>query len=156
MTKILSVDPGLATGIALGYYSDEDPYQLIWVDTLHDGVTGVAFNHWNNALFTQENADRVILENYIVRPGLLGDPVALEVIGFIKGVSALPITMRLPSDKGKAGFMDSVLKKHGLWRTGKQVNHTDGRDANDAIIHALTWLIFKEKHQPTIDKYMTP
>ena len=153
MPRLLAIDPGKATGLAYGYYHDDTPYELWKADTLHEGVSGMAFAYWNGGLF--DDVDEVLLEGYTVRPGRVGDPIALEVIGFIKGVCERPLIMRQPSDKGKAGVFDSVLKEHGLWQTGKMVNHTDGRDANDTIIHSLRWLIFKEKHQPTIDRYMT-
>lgn len=152
MPRLLTIDPGLATGYAIGYYDDETPYILKETFIVHDGVYGLADLVANGDLL--ERYDELIIENFIVRPNQPVDPIALEVIGYMKGVSWVEPIMRLRSDKGKKGFMDSVLKKHGLWQTGKMVGHKDGRDANDAIIHALTWLCFKQKHQPTIERYM--
>lgn len=153
MPRLLTIDPGLATGYALGYYDESKPYTLAHVGVTHDGVYGFAQLVNDDCIY--DVTDELIVENFIVRPNQPVDPVALEVIGFIKGTSPVAPIMRLRSDKGKAGFMDSVLKKHGLWQTGKMVGHKDGRDANDAIIHALTWLCFKQKHQPTIERYMS-
>lgn len=154
MTRLLSIDPGLATGYAIGTYGDDSPYALEQTFTLQDGVYGVAEIVESGDLF--DRVDELVLENFIVRPHQPVDPIALEVIGYIKGVAPFRPIMRLRSDKGKKGFFDAILKEHGLWQTGKMVGHKDGRDANDAIIHALSWLCFKKEHRPTIDKYMEP
>lgn len=153
-SKLMTIDPGGATGVAFGFYDDETPYTLERTYVIPDGVDGVAEVYWNMELF--DEANEVVMENYIVRPGQVGDPVALEVIGFIKGVVPPhlgPVNMRLRSDKGKAGFVDKILKAHGLWQTPKMVDYKTGRHCNDAIIHALTWLAFHKKHGPTLDKY---
>ena len=151
-TTLWSYDPGRATGLAEGFYGPETPYTLRDVTVLHDGVEGVSDWYWTTAPNLGYPKGMHVIENFIVRPGQPADPIALEVIGFIKGIThADQRVMRLRSDKHFVP--DAVLKANGLWFTGKQVNHTDGRDANDAIIHAISWLAFKMNHRPTLERY---
>lgn len=146
MTTILSIDPGKATGIAYGYYDDDTEYQLRDVYVVHDGVDGVAELYWNSE-FLRNDMEEVVVENYIMGHGPQ-DPIALEVIGFIKGVHQSPfLTLQKRSDKKLVP--DKLLRDHGFWKTGKDVGHTDGRDANDAIIHGIAYL-FKKRHAPTL------
>jgi hypothetical protein len=147
--KILAIDPGKASGFALSEVDDETgEWKLLQVFVTHDGVSGVADAFWNGELYL---GDVTVVERFIVRPNQPVDPVALEVIGFIKGTHPRPATIewRLRSDKKH--IPDAMLKQHGLWHTGKQVGHEDGRDVNDAIIHTLSWLCFKARHKPTIE-----
>lgn len=150
--RILALDPGETSGWAYSTIDDEGRWRLDDVWVTHDGVDGVSEMYHNHGY---GNPTHFIVERFVVRPNQPVDPVALEVIGFVKGTNPNPsnFVWRLRSDKGKKGVMDAVLKKHDLWYTGKMVEHTDGRDVNDAIIHTLTWLCFKEKHQPTIDRF---
>ena|SRR5690349_4799995 len=153
MAHLISFDPGKATGWASGKYSDTEGFELLDVGVMHDGVEGVADIYWNGGLDDYINgATDVVIERFVVRPNQPADPIALEVIGFIKGVTA-PNQRRMRLRSDKHFVPDSVLKEHGLWQTGKMVGHTDGRDANDAIIHAISWLAFKMNHRPTLDKY---
>lgn len=153
MSRIVSIDPGGATGIAYGHYDDETPYTLDHVLVVSNDVDGLADLYWNassnNPLFAH-TGDDLIVENYIMDHGPQ-DPIALQVIGFIRGVAEADVIFRRRSDK--ALVPDKVLKDHGLWQTGKTVGWTDGRDANDAIIHAIGWLAFKQRHQPTLARY---
>lgn len=154
--RILSIDPGKATGFAFSSVDDETGrFKLLDQWVTHDGVDGVAAWFWSDAR-DYYRPDITIVERFIVRPNQPVDPIALEVIGFIKGThpDASQIVWRLRSDK--AHIPDQILKDHGLWFTGKQVNHTDGRDVNDAIIHTLSWLCFRAKHRPTIDWLFPP
>lgn len=149
MPTILSIDPGLATGIAYGYYDEETEYRLRDAWVVHGGVEGVAELYWNSE-FLQNPMEELVVENYIMGHGPQ-DPVALEVIGFIKGVHQSPIfTLQKRSDKKLVP--DKLLRDHGLWKTGKDVGHTDGRDVNDAIIHGIAYL-FKSRHAPTLEHY---
>lgn len=151
--RVISIDPGKASGVAIGEYEDDQPYTLSQVFVTHDGVEGFADAYWNGDLDHQfSSATDVVIERMVVRPNQPVDPIALEVIGFIKGVT-IPSMRRMRLRSDKHFVPDSVLKEHGLWQTGKMVGHTDGRDANDAIIHAISWLAFKMNHRPTLNAY---
>jgi hypothetical protein len=151
MPQIVSVDPGFATGIAYGHYDDTTPYTLDNVITVPNEVIGVSELYFDDSWAFGNHQIPVVIENYIMDHGPQ-DPIALQVIGFIRGVTnAKEVIMRRRSDK--AVVPDKVLKENGLWQTGKMVGWKDGRDANDAIIHGLGYVAFVLRHGPTLEKY---
>lgn len=146
---ILGIDPGKSTGIALGRYGDDKPYELVKAWTTHDGIDGW-LEWWNGMSFAGGVADfdTIVCEGFVLRDnGWLANLDGVEIIGSIKTLRP-DVVIQLRGRKSLAP--DSMLKANGLWQTGKMVGHTDGRDANDAIIHSLAFLIANEKHQPTI------
>lgn len=153
--QTLSIDPGKVTGFALGSYTDEQPWELedVWVS--HDGVVGFGAWYWNNWHDTVPAA-HVIMETFVLRDNpFLASLDGVEIIGFAKGMD---MVTRWQSRTAKSfsrtdkKAADKLLKAHGLWKTGKQVGHTDGRDVNDAIIHALAFMKHIG-HVPTMQKY---
>lgn len=46
---------------------------------------------------------------------------------------------------------DDLLRKHGYWRTGKQIGKPDANDVNSAMKHALYYMTRTLKHRPTIE-----
>lgn len=163
---VLSIDPGVATGFALGHYDDSSAYQLQWVTTLHDGLDGFLewwqehtdyYEGWGNVFDhfgVYPSKMSVVIEGFRPRGGnnFTADLSGVEIIGYLKGVMGSYLTIQMPTDK--ALVPDAVLKEHGLWQTGKMVNHKDGRDANDAIIHGLAYL-HKRDHDPTLRRYFS-
>jgi hypothetical protein len=148
MTFLLTFDPGKSTGIALGEYSDTDPYKLLLVWQTHNGLTGVL--EWLGEHYGMVDDDEVVSEKFVLRKhNFLPDTEPLRIEGALT-VFFPDIVWQLPSEKHHTP--DNVLREHNLWQTGKKFNHQDGRDANDAIIHALTFLK-KQAHMPTLKKY---
>lgn len=47
---------------------------------------------------------------------------------------------------------DKVLKDYGLWLTGKNVGMKDANDVLSATRHALYYMMFTLKHEPTMSK----
>jgi hypothetical protein len=148
MTFLLTFDPGKSTGIALGEYSDTEPYTLLQVWQTQNGLTGVL--EWLGEYYGMAEDDEVVSEKFVLRKhNFLPDTEPLRIEGALT-VFYPETVWQLPSEKHHTP--DSVLREHGLWQTGKKFNHADGRDANDAIIHALTFLK-KKAHLPTLKKY---
>ena len=153
MNALYAFDPGLITGIAVGSYSDSEPYEL-------DRCMALSFEDLSESFWDREwqYNSTIVIEKFIPNPGnqftlSQDDIVGVQVEGMLKHVfGAENINWQLRSDKGKAGVMDKVLKEHGLWQTGDDVNWIDGRDANDAIIHSLVYLR-NIGHEPTLRKY---
>lgn len=135
-TVLVSIDPGLATGISVGVYGLDKPYTLEGSTITQEGVYG--FSEW----FSRGRIDpwapniQIVVEgfNLLARNEFVADLSGVEVIGYIKGLG-WPVTWQTRSDKSLVP--DYILQRHGMWSTGKEVNHKDGRDANDATIHAL-------------------
>lgn len=155
---MISLDPGKQTGIAAGFYGDNQPYTLLDVWQVSDGVTG--FINWWNATarevirnyewsFLQPTV--MVSEKFILRANaFVADTEPLVIEGALQALWSLPIHWQPRTDKTLVD--DRVLKEHGLWHTGKQVGWKDARDTNDAIIHSLAYLK-KNKHIPTLEKY---
>lgn len=154
--QTLSIDPGKVTGFALGHYTDDAPWTLDKVWVTHEGVLGFSDWYWNRSLDSDFEDQTTIMETFVLRDNpFLASLDGVEVIGFAKG---LGMVGRWQSRTAKSfsrtdkKAADKLLKAHGLWKTGKQVGHTDGRDVNDAIIHALAYMKHI-KHVPSMLKY---
>lgn len=150
---LLSFDPGKASGISLGYYDDHTPYTLKKAWIVPGGADG--FRTW----WTEEYAPLevepavVVSEKFKTRVGVaFADTTPLDVEQTMLEFGLRP-HWQPPSHKSLCS--DTILKREGLWQTGKDVNWTDGRDANDSTIHALVFLKL-QRHIPTIGKYWPP
>jgi len=154
MTLLLSIDPGKAIGVSYGWYDETAPYRLDYASVL-------SFYEMSYQIKKGKFVwgDELVVERFIPQSGgafTLGedDVAAVEVIGLIKHANtASQVFWHTRADKGPAGMMDGVLKEHGLWKTGSDVNWADGRDVNDSIIHALVNLR-NRGHLPTMRKYL--
>ena len=156
-TAVLSIDPGKQSGVALGIYGDYG-YELVKVWQISDGLQG--FIEWwketgHKVIVYREWAYMkpivVVCEKFVLRSNqFVADTEPLLIEGALSALHNGDIVWQLRSDKSLVD--DSVLKKNGLWHTGKQVGWKDARDTNDAIIHALAYLK-KNKHIATLEKY---
>lgn len=145
---MLSLDPGKQTGIALGSYGDDEPYELLNVWQVSGGLHG--FIDWwrdqQRLLPTYLVCEKFVLRNN----AFVADTEPLLIEGALRVLWGGDIEWQLPSDKSLVA--DTVLRENNLWHTGKQVGWKDAHDTNDAIIHALAYLK-KNKHIPTLQKY---
>lgn len=150
LNKLLTIDPGVATGIALGWYNEYHPYERTHFWLVKGGVQG--FLHWYYAEAPNEvYAAEWVSEAFVLSSG--NDFVAnLESVRIEGAMAALGLHPTYQFRTDKALCKDEVLKQNGLWVTGKQCGHTDGRDVNDATIHALARMK-KLKHRPSLAHY---
>lgn len=145
--KLLSLDPGKQTGIALGTYGDE-AYELLNVWQVAGGLNGF-IDWWHDHYPLNESV--LVSEKFVLRNNaFVADTEPLLIEGALHVLYDNQIVWQLASDKSLVN--DSVLRENNLWHTGKQVGWKDARDTNDAIIHALAYLK-KNKHIPTLQKY---
>lgn len=169
ISYVMAVDPGKATGIAIGRYSATMPMEVIfngvvtngaygfgeWLHNTNDGKTIIEqdcsynfpeeFDDLNHHLF-------VVCENFKLRGGnFLANLEPLRIEGIIMDHFGQNIEWHSPIDKSL--IKDKVLKENGLWVTGKDVDHEDGRDANDATIHLLVHAM-RIRHTPTLRQYL--
>lgn len=156
MTSLWSFDFGKVTGIALGIYGPSKPYELVQTWHVRGGLHG--FMEWLSQDWTPPMiGDEVVYEKFTQSPGndflanIDGIPIegALEFYCFQRYIIAHAQTR---NQKQKAGMYDSILKENGLWQSADDVEWTDGRDANDCIIHALEYLK-NMPHLPTLREY---
>jgi len=164
----MAVDPGQATGVAIGRMTDTDAMEVIYTAIIPGGTKG--FINWlemtDNAKHITEfdcmkhypkeydsldyHLD-VVCETFQLRGGnFTPDLEPLRIEGVLIDRFGSIMHWQQPSDKKLIG--DQFLKDNDLWRTGKDVGHTDGRDANDAMLHLFSAAL-KLKHRPSLEAY---
>lgn len=149
MTHILAIDPGVATGITLGWFNEYHPFERTGFWCVKGGLDG--FLSWYHGTAPNEAyMARWVAERFVLRDNdFIANTEPLRIEGAMEALGLHP-TYQLRTDK--ALVKDEVLKARGLWVTGKMCGHTDGRDVNDSAIHALAHLK-KLKHKPTLLHY---
>lgn len=146
---IWAFDPGKVTGFAMGEFSKTDSVRLDGFDAVpYDGMVPF-LKH----LAKIGPPDYLVCEQFLARTNnkFVADDTPKKVEGLIESVFGPTIIYR-PRTK-KEQVPDRVLKEHGLWKTGKDVDWEDGRDVNDAIIHMLGFVAFDLRHLPTLREY---
>lgn len=155
LQTIISFDPGGVTGVAMGCFSDSTPLEL-------DDFLAAPYEEFLEASRMVASIpgynpySHMVCESFIARSN---NEFAPDLAGVrIEGVLDLLYGDRLVkrSRTKKEQVPDAVLKEHGLWKTGTDVEWEDGRDVNDAIIHMLGYVAFDLKHKPTLKKYFKP
>lgn len=165
---VMAIDPGKATGIAIGRYSDMMPMEVVSTNIVTNGVYGFAewlhntndgkaiikkdcsYNYPEDYDNLEYHLD-VVCENFNLRGGNFTpdlEPVRIE--GVLIDHFGSIMKWQSPSHKSLVG--DRFLKEHELWQTGKDVGHEDGRDANDALLHLFAY-VMRSKHNPTLEAY---
>jgi len=164
----MAVDPGVATGVAIGRRSVSMPLEVIFTGIIPGGVMG--FSEWLYLTddgksimerdcqknFPEDFANMdwhfdVVCETFKLRGGNFApnlEPLRIE--GVIMDHFGSIVKWHTPADKTLIN--DEFLKKHDLWQTGKDVGHEDGRDANDALLH-LFINSMRTRHIPTLEAY---
>lgn len=165
MIRLLAIDPGKNTGIALGTFADDQPFELLTRWQVHGGVEG--FRQWWKE--ERPDYDVLVVEKFVLaRNDFQADltPVFIEgalcmdlepqewrkVVWQQRTQKAL-LTGYPPEAKTKAQRQRvrfNFLKEFGLHAKG-----TDNDDSNDAITHALVYLK-KQRHLPTLREYWPP
>lgn len=158
MTKLIAVDPGAASGIVTAFYDEVTPLTFDGQYVTHDGVDGFSAWFWdqecpNQSRFEYWEDFEWVCESFVLRANnkFVADLRPVEIIGLLKGTLGSEF-VTWQQRTLKALVPDKVLKDAGEWVTGKMVGHTDGRDVNDAKIHALAYMMRKH-HVPTLRKY---
>lgn len=131
---LLSIDPGLATGICLIDISDpEEPFKVwskeVSVEEFYDGIAGI---------LATPNL-HVVMEDFkiTVETGKLSDaPWSLNLIGIVQYLCYLNgkgLDLQMPAEKPFAD--NDKLRSVDFWHVGG-----DGH-ANDALRHAMIWIV---------------
>lgn len=146
--KIVAYDPGYATGVATGVFSDTEPLQLTDAYILtYESLMDVAPE------MLDFDFDHVVVEKFTLRTNneFAADLIGVRVEGILDLMYGDQIVWRERTKKEQVP--DALLKEHELWQEGSDVDWEDGRDANDAIIHMLGYVAFDLGHRPTLGKY---
>ena len=164
----MAIDPGEATGIAIGRITEDDAMEVVYTAIVPGGTTGLINwleNTGNGRHITEFDCMRnypkqydeidyhldVICETFrVMATRFTANVEPLRIEGVIMDRFGSVVHWQQPSDKKLVG--DSFLKEHDLWQTGKALGHSDGRDANDALLHLFAFAM-KRKHIPTLEAY---
>jgi hypothetical protein len=165
---VMAIDPGRATGVAIARYSIEMPMEVIftgiirggtygfaeWLHNTHDGKVIIendcSFNFPENYEELDYHMD-VVCESFKIRGGnFIPDLEPLRIEGIVMDHFGSIVQWHTPADK--AMVSDDFLKEHDLWLTGKDVDHEDARDANDAMLHLFVHAM-RIRHIPTLETY---
>lgn len=166
MTYLLSIDPGVNTGIALGYYDAITPYRLVERWQVHNGLDGF-IRWWETAVWAggplDLSFDEIVCEKFLLADNdFKADVTPLLIEGALIVLNRqsynVPIVWQPNTDKaGLVGYPSEAktkaqrqrvrfdfLERFGLFKAG-----TENDDTNDAIVHALVSLK-KRLHSPTL------
>jgi len=140
MTRILGIDPGGTTGLALVSVDGSTAPQLIWQKQITGGLEGFLNFHWDELLDTE--IDLIVCESFTLREGVHGvDLTPTYIIGALEALYPLmPIVYQPP--KLKPLCDDTRLKEMGLYTPAR--GH-----AMDAVRHVMVYLR-NNKHMPTL------
>jgi hypothetical protein len=151
MTYVVAFDPGEITGYASGYFYPYVPLEITTFAALDAEQIGPTIRRLAG---TKDNDRYVVSERFDARSNkFVANVHAKKVEGLLEGAFSNVVWRKATK---KEQVPDSVLKEHGLWKTGKDVDWEDGRDVNDAIIHLIGFVAFDLHHRPTLEKYFKP
>lgn len=168
MTQLWSFDLGEASGVVLGSFHPDAPYEPVAAWQIDGGAQGLKDflenkEYWRTGGggFFPPSSAIAVCEKFILNPGnefqadlegVIGEGVLLA-----KWNAVAPIIWQ-PRSKKFMGYgetttkrADEILKAGGLWQEPPP-NHEDARDVNDALIHALVYLR-DQRHVPTLSRY---
>ena len=142
MTRLLCLDPGGTTGVAVFEYSDNTEATLEYYDQVPGSLKG--FIEWYKIYSSKLNWDVVVCEDFTLRINVkFPDLSPVYIIGTYQALGS-PIVKDYQQPTQKPLCDDDRLKKLGLHKPGK--GH-----ANDAIRHGIIYLR-RNRHMPTLKK----
>jgi hypothetical protein len=140
--RILSLDPGGKTGLAVIDYTDQTEAELKHFEEVPDGLHGII--NWYKTSEATWSWDFIVCENFTLRTSVkFPDLSPVYIIGALEALeNPREIIYQSPSQKHLCD--DSRLKTLGLHKPG--LGH-----ANDAIRHGIIYLR-NNRHMPTLRK----
>lgn len=156
MTRVLAIDAGESTGLAVVKFSVAGPVLLLLLQ-FEAGITETT--RIIAAAIKNMDVGTVVAEQFDLRPGnqftadlsTVYRNGALEYM--VEHENGGEVFWQTPG-QAKGLVTDKVLKRYGseFWPTGKTVGHKDANDARDALRHAIRYGVEVLEHMPTIKK----
>src|SRR5665647_325289 len=134
--RVLGIDPGERTGVALVDVSTEQAPVLLMHEEVYGGLSG--FSVWWE---DRPDYDVLVCEDFLLRQGLHG--VNLEPVRIIAFLEPYAPVMQPPAGRKKA-VSDNALKRLGLYLPGEKQ-----RNAREAVRHVV-WFLKRTHHIPTL------
>lgn len=156
MTRVLAIDAGESTGVAVVDFTENGPELALLAQFIDNNVDTVC-NIYDYIVETIP--DKVVIEQFDLRPGnkFLADLSTVYRNGALEYMLAVDFAMepvwQTPA-QAKGLVHDLVLKRFGpdFWPTGKTVGYKDANDARDALRHAIRYGVEVLEHLPTTKK----
>lgn len=176
---VLSIDPGLSTGVALLSYEDDNPAQLVEGWQFTGGVVGLT--EWLMESLVDETVIlpmgrvitgvRILSEKFTARAtkGFSYTTASLEplrgegaliALGLMPDYSVAEKRWRDPAFQYFAGGTSKAekkrrqhafLKANGFYRTGKNFGTADADDFRSAASQGIVYIARELKHRPTFE-----
>lgn len=153
MKTVLAFDPGEASGWFYGRFDDVTALRRLGTGIIQGGPQGLS--DFLVDFLQDHESDHVVAEVFVPD----GTPGGRETVSprgegvLIVHFGQNNVAWQKRSEKAwgydSQEKSDQKLHELGLWVTGKDVRHTDGRDANDAALHAIQFMR-KMRHRPTL------
>ena len=172
MTTILSIDPGVSSGLVLGDFTETRGLTRWDAWQVSGGLLGLI--GWMDCNTTAlEVADVTICEKFVplnnkgfghtlksveplrIEGALIVEGVMLDYTPDTFDVWPRPASMYFMGGANKREKLQrsrAWLKEHGLLLTGKDVGQADADDAISATLHAFAYLLH-QRHLPTMKHY---
>lgn len=173
---VLSIDPGLSTGIALLSFEEDSPAELVESWQFNNGVTGLVewirdHDYGTDSVGIGDSELTVIAEKFTARntKGFAYTTASLEALPCEGALQALwlmpkytvrekrwrdPSLQYFAGGTGKAEKkrrQHAFLKDNGFYRTGKDFGTADADDFRSACAHGINYIARELKHRPTFD-----
>lgn len=156
MTRVLAIDAGESTGVAVVDFTETGPELRYLSQFVADSVNTVFEIH---DLIVDYQPVAVVAEQFDLRPGnkFLADLSTVYRNGALEYMLAVDFATeafwQTPA-QAKGLVHDLVLKRFGpdFWPTGKTVGYKDANDARDALRHAIRYGVEVLEHLPTTKK----
>lgn len=163
---LLSIDPGLSSGVTLWEYGDSKPAELLKSWQVEGGIEG--FLEWNT--YNDRYTDDVVVEKFTPRQSLTlasAEPLLIEgaliTLGYVPPYQpgGKNVNWQHPAQMYFTGGDDLAAKKKrahkwlkdkGLYVTGKDVGCKDANDVRSSMLHAMVWFRTR-RHMPTLKHY---
>lgn len=169
---VLSIDPGISTGVALLSFEEDSPVELVQGWQFNKGVKGLlewhynefsylAYDQYRNSVcekFTARNTKGFSYTTASLEP-LRGEG-ALIALGLMPDYAVAEKRWRDPGLQYFAGGtgkaerkkrQHAFLKGNGFYRTGKAFGTADADDFRSAAAHGINYAARELKHKPTFD-----
>lgn len=176
---VLSIDPGVSSGIALLSFEEDSPAELVegWQFTggvggllkWWEALQGIPFNNPCAVIFEDET--RLIAEKFTARAtkGFSYTTASLEPLrgeGALIALGLMPdytVAEKRWRDPGLQYFAGGTgkaerkkrqhkfLKENGFYRTGKDLGTADADDFRSAVSHGIVYIARELKHKPTFE-----
>lgn len=156
MTRVLAIDAGASTGLAVVDFTDDGPALIHMHQFIDNTVDTMLVIHDTIVDFVP---DIVVAEQFDLRPSnkFTADLSTVYRNGALEYILAVDFVMtpvwQTPA-QAKRLVSDKVLKRFGrdFWPTGKTVEQKDADDVRDALRHAIYYGATTLEHRPTQER----